>query len=91
MTPDDILHQARAHMKALQAQKVAEQVVRTMLEEAQEELAELRKEVRADCVLTSCRLRADCAPIARLMIRQAECDGVPLCAVARSSSRPASS
>ena len=61
MTPDDILLQARAHMKALQAQKVAEQVVRTMLEEAQEELAELRKEVRADCVLTACRLRADCA------------------------------
>jgi|Laugresbdmm110sn_2_1035109.scaffolds.fasta_scaffold115763_1 hypothetical protein len=61
MTPYDILLQARAHMKALQAQKVAEQVVRTMLEEAQEELAELRKEVRADCVLTSCRLRADCA------------------------------
>jgi hypothetical protein len=54
MTHDDILHQARAHMKALQAQKVAEQVVRTMLEEAQEELAELRKEVRADCVLTVC-------------------------------------
>ena len=83
--------QARAHLKTLQAQKVAEHGVRTMLEEAQEELAELRKEVRADCVLTSCRLRADCAPIARLMIRQAECDGVPLCAVARSSSRPVSS
>ena len=46
MTHDDLHHQARAHMKALQAQKVAEQVVRTMLEEAQEELEELRKEVR---------------------------------------------
>ena len=54
MTHDDLHHQARAHMKALQAQKVAEQVVRTMLEEAQEELEELRKEVRADCVLIAC-------------------------------------